>query len=176
MPRDIIKAFKTISHQWLSDLKGYDETRLYHKPSNSEWSLAELYDHIIKVARTYQVPNFYKCIHKHNESGKSKNIKGYLVFNLNIIPYRKIKISSFPKELQNSFAPEIQKQDELITNFEGFIDDIITVGDLLKTANVSLKHNHPFFGMINSREWFSLVEIHMGHHNRQKLSIEKLKL
>jgi len=172
--RDILTAFEKLANTWLTDLKGYNEALLYAKPSKHEWSLAELYDHIMKVAWTYQMPNMYKCLHKRPVEGKPKNSKGYLVFNLNIVPYRKIPISSFPQDLQDNFAPEIKKRDELISEFEDFIKDIITINDLLKTADLSIKSYHPFFGTINAREWYSLVEIHMRHHRRQKQHLEQL--
>lgn len=174
--RNIVKAFKNTASNWLSSLKGYNTEQLYAKPSESEWCLAELYHHIMKVAWTYQMPNFYKCLHKRPVKGKPKNAKGYLVFNLNIIPYRKIKMSSFPSEIEIGFTPEIKKREELISEFEDFIKDIITISDLLKTADLSVKNYHAFFGVINAQEWFSLVEIHMRHHSRQKKKLENLKL
>ncbi|AXT20342.1 hypothetical protein D7030_04270 [Flavobacteriaceae bacterium AU392] len=174
--RNIVKAFEDIANKWLDDLLVYDDKQLYFKPSENKWCLAELYDHIIKVAWSYQMPNLYKCLHKRPVEGKPKNIKGVLVFNLNIVPYRKITISSFPKDIQDNFTPEIKEREELITEFKGFIKDIVTISDLLKTADLSVKNYHPFFGTINAREWFSLVEIHMRHHNRQKQNLEKLKL
>jgi len=51
--RDIVAAFKKISLQWITDLQTFSDERLYYKPSESEWCLAELYDHTMRVARTY---------------------------------------------------------------------------------------------------------------------------
>ncbi|MFD2564437.1 hypothetical protein [Aquimarina rubra] len=75
-------AFKKRSEKWYWDLQSYSQESLYHKPSSDQWSLAELYDHIIRVAKTYQLPNFHKCIENDTKKGKPKNGIGYLIFNI----------------------------------------------------------------------------------------------
>jgi len=171
--RDIVAAFEKVSDQWIADFKAYSEERLYHKPSENEWSLAELYDHVMRVARTYQIPNFYKCVHQTPESGPPKNAKGYLIFNLNILPYRKIRMQSFPQNIVTDFTPKIRKRMELLADFENFRKEVIQLNEELKTVDGTTKHRHPFFGVINARDWFALIAIHMRHHHPQKKRLEK---
>ncbi len=174
--RDVIKAHKKIITQWISDFKAYNDKRLYAKPSKNEWCLAELYDHIMRVARTYQIPNFYNCINNTPKEGKPKNIKAFVIFDLNFLPKRKIKIASFPNNIITDFTPKIRERQELIEDFENFINEALIVSDILKKNNHSIKSNHPFFGMINAKEWYSLIEIHMRHHQPQKKRLETFSI
>ncbi len=170
--RDIVAAFEKVSDQWITDFEVYSDELLYHKSSENEWCLAELYDHIMRVARTYQIPNFYKCINGVPESGKPKNAKGYLIFNLNILPYRKIRMQSFPQNIVTDFTPQIRKRTELYADFEDFRKEVIQVSRELETVDYTIKNRHPFFGAINARDWFALIEIHMRHHHPQKKRLE----
>ncbi|WP_299441506.1 hypothetical protein [uncultured Aquimarina sp.] len=170
--KDPIATFKKRSEKWYRDLQNYDQESLYHKPSSNQWSLAELYDHIIRVAKTYQLPNFHKCTENDTKKGKSKNSIAYLIFNLNIVPSRSIKMESFPPKIVSNFTPEIVERSLLENNFKEFILEILSNEVLIKQCDKAIRHNHPFFGMINAVEWFSLIEIHMRHHERQKKRLE----
>lgn len=170
--KDPMAAFKKRSEKWYLDLQNYNQQKLYQKPSSDQWCLAELFDHIIRVAYTYQIPNFKKCINRDIKKGNAKNGIAYLIFNLHIIPYRTIRMESFPPTIAKKFTPEILERDSLEEKFRIFITEINANGTLLKQADASIKHSHPFFGMINASEWFSLVEIHMRHHERQKKRLE----
>jgi hypothetical protein len=44
-------------------------------PFEGSWSISELYDHIMKVARTYQIPNFKKSVTTEVERKKRKKHK-----------------------------------------------------------------------------------------------------
>ncbi|WP_299189290.1 hypothetical protein [uncultured Aquimarina sp.] len=170
--KDPIIVFKRRSEKWYTDLQNYNQDELYHKPAPNQWCLAELFDHIIRVATTYQLPNFQKCIENSIKKGKPKNSAAYLIFNLNIIPSRTIKMESFPTKIVSDFTPEILKRETLENKFKEFITEALSQEPLIKHFDKKIKHSHPFFGMINAAEWFSLIEIHMRHHERQKKRLE----
>lgn len=174
--RNVTEAFKRISSQWLENLNAFDDNILYTKPTENEWCMAELYDHIMRVARTYQIPNFYNCINNTPKLGAKKNIKGYIIFDLNFLPKRKIKIASFPNTIITDFTPQIRERKELTEDFKNFINEGIAISGILKKSNTTTKNHHPFFGMISAREWFSLMEIHMRHHQPQKKRLEQISI
>ncbi|AXT60892.1 hypothetical protein D1816_11220 [Aquimarina sp. AD10] len=176
LKKDPLLSFEKISKQWLFDLEHYTNEVLYQKPSETQWCLAELFDHIIRVARTYQLPNFNNCIQNNIRKGALKNGTAYLVFDLNIIPYKKIRMESFPTKVARDFNPLERDANELIEDFKLFINEVKRNAALLSNFDKKTKHFHPFFGMINAKEWFSLVEIHMRHHSKQKKRLESLKL
>ncbi|WP_027395751.1 hypothetical protein [Aquimarina latercula] len=170
--KDPIITFKRRSEKWHSDLQSYSTEKLYHKPLTNQWCLAELYDHIIRVAKTYQLPNFQKCIEGDIKKGKRKNSIAYLIFDLSIVPSRTIKMESFPAKIVSDFTPKVLEREALENKFKEFIAETLSKEPLIKHSDKSLKHHHPFFGMINASEWFSLIEIHMRHHERQKKRLE----
>ena len=169
-----LRAFEKTANHWAEDLMNYEESELYLSPAVNEWCLAELYDHIMRVGRTYQLPNFHRCLNNDIVKGKPKNIKAYIIFDLNILPYRKIKMQSFPPEIVTNFTPQKRKKQALIEDFNVFIEEVKDAWKLLENFDKNKKHYHPFFGMINAKEWYALVEIHMRHHIPQKKRLEKL--
>lgn len=174
LKRDIVAAFDKLALQWQQDLIQYDKELLYAKPETGGWCLAELYDHVMRVTRHYQLPNYHKCLNAEGKQGVSKNIKGFAVFNLNVLPKVKIRMESFPDKQINDFTPELRERQDLTKDFAFFIEEVKKEAIHLKGANLSELNYHPFFGKLNAREWFALVEIHMRHHQPQKRKLENL--
>ena len=102
-----------------------------------------------------------------------KNLRARIIFDLELLPYRKLKLENFPEEIATAFTPKSKEKDAIVKEFTEFIEHVKNLQPLLKEADTSLKHKHPMFGWINAVEWFALVEIHIRHHTRQKTRIEK---
>ena len=47
--------FNKVANTWLEDLEAKNEEDILINPFEGSWSISELYDHIMKVARTYQI-------------------------------------------------------------------------------------------------------------------------
>jgi uncharacterized damage-inducible protein DinB len=98
--------FNKVANTWLEDLEAKNKEDILINPFEGSWSISELYDHIIKVARTYQIPNFKKSVTTEVERKKRKNIKGLVIFNLGIKKINmKVKMENFPKPLVKDFTP-----------------------------------------------------------------------
>jgi len=85
-------------------------------------------------------------------------------------------MESFPQHIVTDFTPEIRERNELFADFKNFREEVMDVSKALKTADLAIKHRHPFFGTINARDWFALIAIHMRHHQPQKKRLESLLL
>lgn len=166
-----LNKFNETSEHWLSDLRDYPEEKLGKKPSSNEWSLAELYDHLMRVANTYQIPNFQECLNSRVTKGK-KNFRANIIFDLQLLPYRKMQLESFPENIAKDFTPEIKPKEVLLKEFGDWVKYVEALSEKVTKANPKVKHHHPLFGWINAIEWFSLIEIHIRHHTRQKKRIE----
>lgn len=169
----LIKKFNTKANTWLQELENLDEASLLKNPKPGSWSMAEVYDHIIKVARTYQIPNFKKSITTEAVRKKRKNVLGFAIFNIGIRRQVTIKMEDFPAKLVEDFTPIKRKKSELLQDFKEFISEVNELKGILKNSTTSKKHYHPMFGDISTANWFSLVEIHMRHHDHQKLKLEE---
>lgn len=168
-----IRKFNKRADNWLTDLEFLSEEELANNPAEDSWSLAELYDHVMRVARTYQIPNFRKSITPEAIRKKRKNKIGIAIFNLGIRKQVKIKMQNFPAPIVEDFTPVKRSKKELIEDFKTFTREVNDLKETLMNTSKSDKNYHPMFGDINATEWFSLIEIHMAHHEVQRARISK---
>lgn len=169
----LLNKFNIRARQWLTDLQNYSDAQIAASPTPDSWSLAELYDHIMRVARTYQMPNFHKSMGPDAKLKKKKNLVGLAVFNFGIRKQVKIRMEDFPAVLVENFTPQKRSKEDLIADFEEFIQEVNELHDPLTGSKSAQRHYHPMFGNISTKEWFSLIEIHMSHHEVQRKRIEE---
>ena len=69
----ILAKFNKKAKEWLADLEKVEAEKIQLRPTEKSWSFAEMYDHVMKVARTYQIPNMKKSITESAKRKKRKN-------------------------------------------------------------------------------------------------------
>ena len=55
--KKMLNKFNRKANEWLVDLRMMDEEIIQIKPTEKSWSISEVYDHVMRVARSYQIPN-----------------------------------------------------------------------------------------------------------------------
>jgi len=171
--KKMLNKFNRKANEWLVDLRMMDEEIIQIKPTEKSWSISEVYDHVMRVARSYQIPNLKESITESAKRKKSKNKYGIAIFNLG---YRKnvhIKMEEFPKPLVEAFTPSKRVKNDLINDFLSFIKEVNELQDILEKSGKENKQYHFMFGDINTREWFSLIELHIWLHDKQKAKIKR---
>ena len=78
----IVSRFNRKANEWLVDLRMMDEEVIQIKPSETSWSISEVYDHVMRVARSYQIPNLKKSVTELAKRKKRKNKYGIAIFDL----------------------------------------------------------------------------------------------
>ena len=156
---------------WLRDLEAIEEQKLFINPSDNSWSLAEIYDHVMRVAREYQIPNLKTSLTDQARRKKDKNVYGLAIFNMGIRKNVKMRMESFPQPLVEAFTPQKRNKTELVQDFKKFIQEVRALEDLLNSSTKKDKHYHPMFGDINTKEWFALIELHIWQHDKQKKKV-----
>jgi hypothetical protein len=169
----ILHRFNKKANEWLVDLRIMDEELIQIKPTESSWSISEVYDHVMRVARSYQIPNLKKSITEYAKRKKSKNKYGIAIFNLGIRKNVHIKMEEFPKPLVEAFTPVKRDKNDLVNDFLSFIQEVNDLQDILEKSKKKNQHYHPMFGDISTKEWFSLIELHIWQHDKQR---EKIKM
>ena len=169
----LLKIFNKKAIDWLSDLKGIDNQLIHKKPTENSWSYSEVYDHAMRVSRSYQIPNLKTSLTESAERRKRKNKYGIAVFNIGIRKNIEMKMENFPAPLVENFTPVKRSKNELIQDFTSFIQEVNDLEHLLNTSTKDNKHYHPMFGDISTKEWFALIELHMWQHDKQKDKIKK---
>ena len=171
--KKMLNKFNRKANEWLVDLRMMDEEIIQIKPTEKSWSISEVYDHVMRVARSYQIPNLKESITESAKRKKSKNKYGIAIFNLG---YRKnvhIKMEEFPKPLVEAFTPSKRVKNDLINDFLSFIKEVNELQDILEKSGKENKQYHFMFGDINTKEWFSLIELHIWLHDKQKAKIKR---
>ncbi len=171
--KKLLLRFNSRANDWLTELKNIDEDILHIKPNATSWSLAEVYDHVMRVGRSYQITNLRKSITEAAISKKKKNKYGYAVFNLGVRKNIKMKMEEFPQPLVVDFTPIKRDKNELIEDFKAFIKEVNALENILLESTKANKHYHPMFGDITTKEWFALIELHIWQHDKQKQSIKE---
>ena len=169
----IIKRFNSKAEEWLTELKAADENTFHVNPNEKLWSIAEVYDHVMRVGRKYQIPNLKKSVTDEAKRKKRKNMAGMAVFNLGFRKNIHMRMESFPAPLVEDFTPVKRSKLELITDFESFIKEVNALKDILNSSTKEHKHYHPMFGDISTKEWFALIELHIWQHDKQKKKIRQ---
>ncbi len=169
----LLAKFNKKANEWLLDLIAMDEKMILLRPSEKYWSYAEVYDHVMRVARSYQIPNLKICLTESAERKQRKNKYGIAVFNLYIRKNVKMKMEEFPKPIAEAFTPVKRSKEELINDFSSFIKEVNNLESIVDASGKEHKHYHPMFGDINTKEWFALIELHIWQHDKQKATIKR---
>lgn len=176
---DMLKAkayygFVTVTDRWLKFLEAQNGDLLIYKSDNIEWSISELYDHLLKVANTYQLYHFRRCLQAPLLKKGGKNLLGTIIFDWHYLPFFKLQFETFPSSIRGNFAPENKPKELILEEFHEFIRAVKNMKPLLEKSKPDNKQHHPMFGWLNAAEWFYLIEIHFRHHERQKKKLKNL--
>jgi len=169
--KKLLNIFNKKMEIWLNDLEAMEEDQMMIKPSENSWSMAELYDHVMRVGRTYQIPNLKQSITPAAKTKKRKNLTGVAIFNLGVRKNIKMRMENFPAPLVKNFTPVKRSKSELIIDFKLFIQEVNDLEENLNNSTKKNKQYHPMFGDITTKEWFALIELHIWQHDKQKKGI-----
>ena len=78
-------------------------------------------------------------------------------------------MEKFPKPLVESFTPTKRDKRDLVKDFLSFIKEVNELQDILEKSGKEHKQYHFMFGDINTREWFSLIELQVDKTTRFRL-------
>lgn len=171
-PTKVLERFNKKAKEWMSDLKEIKESDFSVNPIENFWSYAEVYDHVMRVARNYQIPNLKKSVTPLAKRIKKKNWIGIAIFNLGVRKQTKMIMQNFPAPLVEDFTPVKRSKADILEDFGRFIEEVNSLADIVSKSSKNNKHYHPLFGDINTKEWFALIELHIDQHDKQK---EKIK-
>ncbi|PGZ08535.1 hypothetical protein COE30_12435 [Bacillus cereus] len=162
-----MKKFEELATYYIKEVEKYSIKQFRMKPSSEEWSLGQMYNHLI--ASTYmQLDAIAKCRTEVPSVTNKKTDMGEKVYKLGAFPDIQIKVPNHPGYTPENPAnkEDVQKQFlELITivkNTEATITSIPS----------DCKVEHPGLGYLNAAEWFQLISMHFAHHLRQKDRLE----
>lgn len=162
-----MKKFEELATYYMEELEKYSTEQFRIKPSAEEWSLGQMYNHLISATRM-QLDAIAKCRNEVPSATNKKTDMGEKVYMMGAFPDIKIKLPDHPGYTPENPAnkEDVQKQLlELITIIKKIESTIPTIPSDCKVA-------HPGLGYLNAAEWFQLISMHFAHHLRQKERLE----
>ncbi|MFD0693031.1 DinB family protein [Paenibacillus sp. GCM10027628] len=164
---EVLEGFETLIHHYLEELDTFSMEQLTYKTSEDDWSLGQMYLHLINSALYMQLRNVELCRTQSTDtvnSTEGKTKAGEAVFSLGGFPPERIRVPASPQ-----YTPgQPQSKEQIAEGLNTVLHRMNEIEPLL--AEISPNHTvtHPRLGELNAREWFTLVEMHYRHHLRQK--------
>lgn len=163
-------AYADTIQSYVNALDGYTEAQFAAKPEESEWSLAQMYQHIQEASTYFFLANVKRCLEKRKgQKGGEMTADGQNVYKYNSFPPIKVKRPA----AADSAEPVAQNQEAYKVLYEEILRDGLTFADALANDDGQYKTQHFRFGWLNAAEWLQSLEIHARHHIRQREAREE---
>lgn len=168
---EALQAFEAIVGRYLIELESLDMEQLIKKPNEEEWSIGQMYMHLIQSAQFMHLHNVDQCLAGSEatvDAMEEKTERGKEAFELGSFPPVRIRVPASPQ-----YTPKQPESKEKLTEgFRGVVERMKRIESTLSKVPESKKILHPGFGALNANEWFLLIEMHYRHH---LLQLERLK-
>ncbi|MBJ8005797.1 MULTISPECIES: DinB family protein [Bacillus cereus group] len=163
----MLEKFESLATYYIEELEKYSLEQFKTKPSAEEWSLGQMYNHLLSA--TYmQLDAIEKCKTETPFVANNKTDMGEKVYEMGAFPPIQIKIPNRP-----GYTPENPScKEELQERFLKLITAVKNIEPTLTSIPNDCKVEHPGLGYLNAAEWFQLISMHFAHHLRQKDRLE----
>lgn len=168
---EALQALEKSVERYIDELDSFSMEQLLAKPSEEDWSIGQMYVHLIQSARNMHLRNADQCI-TGNEAvlvgTGEKTENGKKAFELGGFPPIRIRVPASPQ-----YTPQQpESKEQLIDGLQAVVERMRRTEPALDQAPHENTVPHPNFGALNAAEWFLLVEMHYRHHF---LQLERLK-
>ncbi len=166
----VLQQFKELTSYYVGELNKFSTEQLTWQPSQEEWSIGQMYQHLVSSALHMHLRNIEHCLNSNKEtlSSGDKTKEGVTVFEQGKFPPIRIKVQASPQ-----YTPEQPRsKEQLIQGINLVVHRMEEIAPKVEKASKQNKVPHPGFGALNAKEWFQLIEMHYRHH---LLQLERLK-
>ncbi|HVD98767.1 MAG TPA: DinB family protein [Cytophagaceae bacterium] len=163
--------FLPVAKYLLKELEYYGENQFKKKTAASDWTIGQLYHHLIQGTYDHHIKAIRSCL-AHQEGGAigGKSLRGLVVFTIGGYPPYKIK--GFRPDYEPSQIESPGKAQDMMF---GFLKEMQKLAiEIDKKGDKQYKVKHPRFGMLNAKDWYKLIAMHQNHHLLQKRRIDKI--
>jgi hypothetical protein len=168
---EALQAFEAAVERYIDELGNFNMEQLLAKPSEEDWSIGQMYVHLIRSAQNLHLRNVDQCIAGSDaapEGTGEKTENGKKVYELGSFPPIRIRVPASPQ-----YTPQQpESKEQLVDELQAVVVRMRSTEPALAQAPLENTIPHPNFGALNAVEWFLLVEMHYRHHF---LQLERLK-
>ncbi|MFS0837411.1 DinB family protein [Paenibacillus sp. 1P03SA] len=162
---DTLNRFEQLAETYIQELDNYSLEELTRKPEEDQWSLGQMYVHLINSALYRHLPNMEACrTSSVTEEAAEKTERGVEAYARGSYPPIRIQVP--PSKEYTPLQPESKEQ--LADGLREVIRAMRVIQPVLADIPAANTVAHPGFGGLNAVEWFALVEMHYRHHLLQK--------
>jgi hypothetical protein len=162
--------FEKTARLWLVSLNDYTEEQFARQPSEAQWSIGQVYYHLVVGTENFHLRACRKCLEHGGEVIEGgKTIPGKIVFLFGSFLPVKIHVPPSAEYTPKQPASRAEMREGLLK----LIETMRALAPQLTHASPVQKWKHPALGMLTAVEWYRLIEIHFRHHLRQKARLDK---
>lgn len=168
---EALQRFEETVQVYLQELDGFSMEELKYRQAEDEWSIGQMYQHLIQSALSMHLRNIELCLNPIEDAAVSsagKTEVGMAIFEQGSFPPIRIQVPPSPQ-----YTPEQPAtKEQLIRGLDTVVQRMRQTEPMLGEASLQDTVPHPSFGGLHALEWFLLIEMHYRHHVRQ---LERLK-
>jgi hypothetical protein len=165
----VLQEFEKVAMEYIDELTRYRPDQFTHKPASDEWSLGQVYQHLITTSYS-QIKLIETIIAGEGETGGEKSDWAEQLFEKGAFPPIKIKLPERPELTPENLGDPQQVENQLL----GLMEKMRQVETKLASAPPQDKMRHPRLGWLTALEWFQLIPMHFRHHLRQKKRLDEV--
>ncbi|MGG1552227.1 DinB family protein [Paenibacillus ferrarius] len=171
--KEILLRFAHLTNHYVEELNAVSLEQLQWKPSDSEWSLGQMYVHLIRTATTSQLPKAEQTLQSDKAASdgidEGKTDQGVALFERGGFPPERIYVPPSPR-----FTPaQPESKEQLVQGLQDVLRHMEELAPNVERTASERTAVHPRFGALQAKEWFALVEMHYRHHLLQKDRLKK---
>ena len=161
-----LEKFESLETYYIEELEQYSLEQFIMKPSTEEWSLGQMYNHLLSA--TYmQLDAIAKCKTETPSVANKKTDIGEKVYEMGAFPPIQIKIPN-----HSGYTPENPScKEEIQERFLKLITAVKNIEPMLASIPNDCKVEHPGLGYLNAAEWFQLISMHFSHQSSSERKI-----
>lgn len=183
--KETLRKFEETVSGYIQELDGSSLEQLLWKPAEDEWSLGQMYMHLIRSAQFMQLRNAALCLEpgdspEVSRAGKTKI--GEDLFKTGSFPPDRIRVPASPQYT----PPQPDSKEQLVDGLRDTVRRMVEIEPTIASefepvTQVRLEPGkeivrntvlHPRLGGLNALEWFRLIEMHYRHHLLQKMRLD----
>ncbi|WP_138754646.1 DinB family protein [Paenibacillus sinopodophylli] len=183
--KETLRKFENTVSGYIRELDRFDLEQLLWKPATDEWSLGQMYMHLILSAQFMQLRNVALCLAPDggpifSSIGKTK--QGEELFTTGSFPPDRIKVPPSPQYT----PPQPESKEQLVNGLKDTVRRMVEIEPAVasafnqttqarsETGNEIVQQRvvHPRLGGLHAFEWFCLIEMHYRHHLLQKKRLD----
>ncbi|WP_159887731.1 DinB family protein [Paenibacillus puerhi] len=168
---EALQSFEAVVGRYFIELDSLDMEQLIKKANEEEWSIGQMYMHLIQSAQFMHLHNVDQCLAGSEatvDAREEKTERGKEAFELGSFPPVRIQVPASPQ-----YTPkQPESKEQLTEGLRHVMERMKRTESALSKVTESKKMVHPRLGALDANEWFLLIDMHYRHH---LLQLERLK-